>query len=330
MVIHLICLLLRQGTLEDQTLEFVFEGITINSKVDHFTPLYSAATDDNPRVQLAQHSSGAEYTTLYQEQLRNIIEGYQVTAGQEAPIDFESTSKKPAKPRATGKKKFGSSEAVPPPQVTRTVEGMFPAGSPRGTFSNWTAAHNTLKGGEGFQHAHSDQGRYDEFMYMDLFPFVALHAFGVEQFQLWVLPQPEKRTYGFLHTFDPLNMVFMRGDFVHAGCVGTHPRGHMEFFPRPEAGWTRPKSWWNRKLTGRPPTFLFQKPSFPFGFPMASSPDPFSGDVSLTYPAQLTKRLLVPLTEQMCKDEFITYIPENRESIRQRKQACCEVQAQTW
>ena len=63
---------------------------------------------------------------------------------------------------------------------------------------------------------------------------------------------------------------------------------------------------------------------------MASSPDPFSGDVSLTYPAQLTKRLLVPLTEQMCKDEFITYIPENRDSIRQRKQACCEVQAQTW
>ena len=317
--------------MEDKTLEFVFEGITINSKVDHFTPLFCAETDNNPRVQLAQHSSGAEYTQLYQEQLRNIIEGYQVTAGQETPIDFETTVKKAVKPRGTGKKKQGASEPKPPPQVTRTVEGMFPAGTPRGgTFANWTAAHNTVKGGEGFQHAHSDQGRYDEFMYLDLFPFVALHAFGVEQFQLWVLPQPEKRTFGFLHTFDPLNMVFMRGDFVHASCVGTHPRGHMEFSPRPDAGWTRPKSWWNRKLTGQPPTFLFQKPTFPFGFPMASTPDPLTGDVSLTYPAELTKRLLVPLTEQMCIVECITYIPEHRDSIRKRKHACNEVQAQTW
>ena len=100
-------------TLDDQTLEFVFEGITTNSKVDHFTPMFCQPTDNNPRVQLARSSSGAEYTQLYQEQLRNIIEGYKVTAGQE----------------------------------TRTVEGMFPAETPRGTFANWTAAHNTVKGG---------------------------------------------------------------------------------------------------------------------------------------------------------------------------------------
>ena len=83
--------LLLQVSLEDQTLELVFEGITINSKVDHFTPSYCEPTDNNPRVQLAASTSGAEYTLLYQEQLRNIIEGYQVTAGQETPIDFEST-----------------------------------------------------------------------------------------------------------------------------------------------------------------------------------------------------------------------------------------------
>ena len=90
----------------------------------------------------------------------------------------------------------------------------------------------------------------------------------------------------------------MRGDFVHAGCVGKYPRGHMKFFPRPEAGWTRPKSWWNRKPTGPPPTFLFPKPTFPFSFPMASTPDPLTGDVCLTHPADLTNRLLVPLTEK--------------------------------
>ena len=322
--------LLQQVSLDDKSLELVFEGVNVNSKVDHFTPKFCAPTDNNPRVQLAQSSAGAEYTLLYEEQLRNIIEGYKVMAGQETPIDFESTMKKTVKARAPSKKQRTSPDAIPKPLENRTVQGMFPAGSPRGTFSNWTAAMNILQGGEGFQHAHSDQGRYDEYMYLDLFPFVALHAFGVEQFKLWVLPQPEKRTFGFLHTFDPLNMVFMRGDFVYAGCVGKHLRGHMKFFPRPEAGWTRPKSWWNRKATGPPPTFLFQKSTFPFGFPMASTPDTVTGDVCLTYPMDLTNRLLVPLTEKQCIEENITYVPERHDRIRQRKLACNEVQAQTW
>jgi hypothetical protein len=317
-------------SLADQTLELVFEGITINSKVDHFTPSYCEATDNNPRVQLAASTSGAEYTLLYQEQLRNIIEGYQVTAGQETPIDFEHTTTKPVKRRKTNKKTRESAEPVPVPEVTRVAQGMFPPGSERGTFANWLAAHNTVKGGEGYQHAHSDQGRYDEFMYSDVFPFVALHAFGVEEFKLWVLPQPEKRTFGFLHTFHPLNMVFMRGDFVHAGSVGTHPRGHMEFFPRQAAGWNRSRSWWNRKSNGPPPTFLFPKPTFPFGFPSASTANSLTGDVVLTYPPNLTKHLLVPLTEQQCIDENISYVPELRDATRKRKQACNEVQAQTW
>jgi hypothetical protein len=91
-----------------------------------------------------------------------------------------------------------------------------------------------------------------------LFPFVALHAFGIEEFKLWVLPQPDKRTYGFLHTLAPTNMVFMRGDFVHASGVGTHSREHMhmELFSRTEAGWNRPRSWWNYKSKGPIPTFI--------------------------------------------------------------------------
>ncbi len=108
-----------------------------------------------------------------------------------------------------------------------------------------------MKCGENYQHAHSDQGRYDEYNNVEVFPFVALHAFGIEEFKLWVLsqpdkrtygfllwvlPQPDKRTYGFLHTFAPQNMVFMRGNFVHAGAVGTNPREHMDCFPRMEAG----------------------------------------------------------------------------------------------
>ncbi len=90
----------------------------------------------------------------------------------------------------------------------------------------------------------------------------------------------------------------MRGDFVHAGAVGSNPRGHMEFFPRPSAGWTRPKSWWNLKQAGAPPTFIFQKTTFPFAFPYASTPDSLTGGVVLTYPVDLTQKLLVPLTDR--------------------------------
>ena len=312
-------------------LEVVFEGVTVNSKADHFVPHFSDAAAENPRVQMAAHGAGAAYTLLHQEQLRNIIEEYDVYAGDEEPITFEHKQPKPnAKKRKTNNSAGENPNSSSIPEVVRRVSGLFPKGTDRGTFSNWIAAHNTLQGGEGYQHAHSDQGRYDEFVHLDVFPFVALHAFGVESFKLWVLPHPDKRTFGFLHTFQPQNMVFMRGDFVHAGAVGSNPRGHMEFFPRPSAGWTRPKSWWNLKQTGAPPTFLFQKPTFPFAFPYASTPDSVNGDVVLTYSVDLTQKLLVPLTDKQCVEENLPYVPESREASRKRKQACSEVQAHTW
>jgi hypothetical protein len=93
---------------------------------------------------------------LYEEQLRNIIEGYKITAGQETPLDFESTLTIPVRPRRQSKKSRASSDAASIPEVMRVVHGMFPAGSERGTFANWIAVHNIVKGGEGCQHAHSD------------------------------------------------------------------------------------------------------------------------------------------------------------------------------
>jgi hypothetical protein len=306
----------------------VFEGIVVNSKLDHYVPHFSAAASDNPRVQMAAHSIEAAYTTQYQEQLRNIIEGYDVYVGDEEAVKFDH---KAAKTKAGQKRKTNNSAGdSSTPELLRRVPGVFPKGTDRESFCNWKAAHNTIKGGEGYQHAHSDQGRYDEFDHLDVFPFAALHAFGQESFKLWVLPQPDRRTFGFLHTFEPLNMVFMRGDFVHAGAVGNNPRGHMEFFPTLKAGWTRPRSWWNQKASGIPPTFLFQKPTFPFAYPYASTPDAVTGDVVLTYPTDLTEKLLVPLTDKQCIDEKIEFIPETIEAARKRKQACSEIQAHTW
>jgi len=265
---------------------------------------------------------------MYNEQLRNIIEGYDVYEGQEEPLDFEY--KKPEKTRKPPKQKKTPNEDPPEPRLLHHVPGIFPQGSARANLAHWVSAANIVKGGENYQHAHSDQGHYDEYNNLDVFPFVALHAFGQESFQLWVLPQPEKRTYGFLHTFAPKNMVFMRGDFVHAGGVGTNPRGHMEFFPREAAGWNRSKSWWNFKSKGPLPTFLFQRPTFPFGFPSASPPDPFSGDIFITYPPKLSQHLAVPLTEAQCLKEGLKHVPESKESVRKRKLASNEVQGQSW
>jgi len=316
-------------TVGDPTkLDYVFEGIIRNSKVDHFVPMMSPHNSENPRVQLQPGTTRTEYTNMYYEQLRNIIEGYDVFEGQEEPLDFEH--KRPEKTRKPPKPKKNSNEGAQEPRVLKHVPGIFPQRSARAIFANWIAAANVVKGGDNYQHAHCDQGIYDEYNNLDLFPFVALHSFGHESFQLWVLPQPDKRTYGFLHTFSPKNMVFMRGDFVHAGGVGTNPRGHMEFFPREEAGWNRTKSWWNFKSKGPVPTYLFQRPTFPFGFPSASPPDPISGDIFITYPPKLTRNLSVPLTEAQCKLAGIEYVPETKESVRKRKLACNEVQGQCW
>ena len=85
-------------TIGDTTkLDYVFEGIIRNSKVDHFVPMMSPATSENPRVQLQPGTTRTEYTNMYNEQLRNIIEGYDVYEGQEEPLDFEH--KRPEKTR---------------------------------------------------------------------------------------------------------------------------------------------------------------------------------------------------------------------------------------
>jgi hypothetical protein len=150
---------------------------------------------------MAAHGVGATYTLQHQEQLQNIIEGYDVCIGAEEPIPFDhkTPKNKPAK-RKTYNSMGEAYQTTRNHEVVRHIPGMFPKGSNLGIFEIWIAAHNTIMGGEGYQHAHSDQGRYNEFIHLDVFPFVAIHAFGEESFKLWVLPQPDKRTFGFLHT----------------------------------------------------------------------------------------------------------------------------------
>jgi hypothetical protein len=278
----------------------------------------------NPRLQLEPNARRAEYTALYEEQLRNIIEGYDVFHGDEQPISFNSTLATRTKARASNKNMSSST-----PILKHHVEGLFPSGSDSAIYSNWKAKQTILIGGSNIQHPHCDNAIVNSYDKLDVFPFVCLHGFGVDEFSLWLLPNPLARHYGFEHTFKATNLLLMRGDFVHAGCPGKNPRGHMEFFPREGAGWNRKRSFWLQKTNKVHPTFLWQKPTYPFGFPSAAEPNQ-DGDVVVTYPPFLTKILRIPLTKQQCYAESILYVPESKRKRQIRREECAKVQSQSW
>ena len=303
-------------------LEVVFEGVTKNSAVDHFVPHFDLDSD-TPRMQLGA-TSKAEYNTLYEEQLRNVIEGYDVFQGEETPIHFTSTRLSQAKTRPQNKNMSASQ-----PSVLRHVEGLFPSTSSAGVFTNWKAKQTQLVGGTNFQHPHCDNGIVNSYANLDVFPFVGIHGFGVDEFTLWLLPNPLVRLYGFRHTFGAKNLLLMRGDFVHSGTPSPYPRGHFEFFPSEAAGWTRKKSFWNMKGNKIHPTFLWQTPTYPFGYPNASEPD-VQGDVVITYPPNMTQNLMKPFPPKICAKEGIAYVPENKRLKAIRREACAKVQAQSW
>jgi hypothetical protein len=121
----------------------------------------------------------------------------------------------------------------------------------------------------------------------------------------------------------------MRGDFVHSGTPSQYPRGHFEFFPSEAAGWTRKKSFGDMKGNKIHPTFLWRKPTYPFGFPSASEPD-VQGDVLITYPPILTQNLMKPLPQKICVKEGISYVAEHKRLKAIRREACAKVQSQSW
>ena len=87
-----LCLLVASfsvGGFDDEGLEVVFEGVVKNSVVDHLVPHFDREAA-RPRYQLNADKM-KEYNNLYSDQMRDIIEGYDVLEGEETPINFDST-----------------------------------------------------------------------------------------------------------------------------------------------------------------------------------------------------------------------------------------------
>lgn len=317
----------------DRGLEVVFEDVILNERFDHYTPSYDK-DHVNARVQLDTGRKGYQdirgtYTSLYDEQLRNILAGYDICDG-DIPIPFEEIAPAPA----VNRRKAPADRRGTTRTKIAEMEGMFPRDSPASEYTNWKCAQTILKGGCNYQHPHSDTARVTSYAGLDIFPFVALHGFGVDRFTLWVGPGLPVRTYGFLHQFDAKNMVFMRGDFVHAGAAGTKPRGHMQFFPLEGAGWTRSRSPWTCNLPAHDKriegTFLWQQPTSPFGYPSVSSPDPKTGNMIMSYPPFVTYSLRLPLTHKLCKEEQLEYRAEPSHVQETRRREARRIDAQVW
>jgi hypothetical protein len=133
----------------DNGLEHVFEGVIKNSIVDHLVPHYDSETLQ-PRYQLNPEKR-SEYDTLYENQLRVIIEGYEVYEGEETPISFESTVSSRTESRPQNKNMVASASTV-----VRRVASLFATGSEQAKFSNWKAKQQVLKGSINHQHPHCD------------------------------------------------------------------------------------------------------------------------------------------------------------------------------
>ena len=257
------------------------------------------------------------YKERYGQQLVEIIEGF---TQYDRPTNTreERTAKKVTRKNAGNS---GSAGIQPQgeetsPKIVHQVPGMFTGKA--GKAANWKMGFTSIVNGTGYQHPHADCGRPDSFKGLKMFPFVTIHGFGLDKFSMWLLPDPfsNSNKYGFLHTFEASQMLFMRGDFVHAGVPSTVPRGHMKFFPSETAGWKRQSAYWNRK-GWEDATFLWQGTYPPFGYPCTSSPD-LAGTHVITYPVGYTKLLRYPYTVEECKVLGIAYMPLSAEDQSER------------
>jgi hypothetical protein len=149
------------------------------------------------------------------------------------------------------------------------------------------------------------------FNYEQIFTFVCIHGFGVHKFNMWFLPGKRKRDYRFPYRFPKKAMLFMRGDFIHAGGCSQATRSHIEFYPTREAGWTKTKKpYWAdqkqfEKRCEKKNTFLVPDlRTYPFVFPEYSEEDA-NGYQNITYP---------------CRPDDYELFPQLKDSDRPRQQ----------
>jgi hypothetical protein len=252
-------------------LETIFEGVRINAKNWDFKGVASPVDESFGKQQRMVMKNGLSghkaYNAKYSGQMEDII-----------------------------KKLFASKKA--------DRNKYNPAADPQ----NWNMTQNIVIGGVNHQHPHCDQGKAGAFLNESVFPFVAIHGFGIHDFEVWLLPAKKKqREYGFLAKLDKKSILFMRGDFIHAGSHLQESRSHLEFFPLHSAGWPHPNPYWGptrfEKWKKEQNTFLVPDlRSYPFGYPKYAEQDA-EGYQVVTYPPRLTSKIVTIVDSSTEEDE---------------------------
>jgi hypothetical protein len=183
-------------------------------------------------------------------------------------------------------------------QMEDVIQGMFAnevdelGRNPAVNTDNWNMPQSVVWGGIDHQHQHCDQGPAGSFHYEQICPFVCIHGFGVREFNMWLLPGKRKREYGFPYRFPKKAMLFMRGDFIHAGGCSQATRAHMEFYL------------WRRRAGGRRKT--------PIGPTRSSSRNGWKGKTRswclLTCEPTHLRSLNIPKKMRMGIRVFLTHV----------------------
>ena len=147
--------------------------------------------NENARKQMKSVQTGAQgtkwkqYKEKYGMQAAQIIEGFTEYSGATG-IQGPNTGKRTT--RINNPRSSDDTIEASTPTIVRQVSGMFEGKA--GISANWKLGHTSLINGTGYQHPHADAGRPESFRGLNIFPFVALHGFGVDAFSLWLFPEP--------------------------------------------------------------------------------------------------------------------------------------------
>ncbi len=135
--------------------------------------------------------------------------------------------KKRTTPYVTGNTRNRVITMLPMFQEHTRKDGTNPAADPRLPKMSLSAVKITNA------HPHCDQGVPGCFASETIFSFVAIHGFGLSDFQMWILPIKKRRDYGFLYQFPKTAILFLRGDCPHAGaCLQETAWQHSLLSPR--------------------------------------------------------------------------------------------------
>jgi hypothetical protein len=241
--------------------------------------------------------------------METIFEGVRVNHGHNAILPVKPTvPRKGTELRSImtyGSKQYKAYQKLCKGQADDIIRGMFQnhkkknGTNPTAEPTFWHTEHNIVMGGQDHNIVVGGQGKIGCFANDTVFPFVVTHGFGINEFQMWLLPNKHKRDYGFLYQFPKTAILFMRGDFMHVGLCKQDARGHSLYFPLAEAGWDEEYPYWVADSIETwmkdPAIFLHNDYGYPpFAWPKYSKRTP-SGDETITYPADLTLDLLPPV-----------------------------------